>query len=329
MTLAIAERAVATEPLLSVVVPMHNEVAVIELCLTSLTQTLEHTKKSFEIVCVNDGSTDASSEVLAAYTGRDPRIKVVSLSRNFGKEAALAAGLQVAQGRAVLLMDADLQHPPELIPRMLELWEGGHDVVNGVKSTRAREGILYRTMALVFNLLMGRAAGAKFRGASDFKLLDRQVVEAVLELPEKNRFFRGLVAWVGFRTADVPFSVAPRVAGATKWSTRELIWYSLRNLLAFTALPLRIVTAAGFITLIFAVLLAFWTMYRYLRGDALSGFTTVILVQLILDGLLLTSVGVIALYLAEMFDEIKGRPTFIVRRARSSSDARRASSKTA
>jgi polyisoprenyl-phosphate glycosyltransferase len=305
--------AAAVEPTLSVVVPIYNEAAVIEQCLLALDEQLAPLGCSYEVVCVDDGSTDETPQRLGARADADARVRVVTLSRNFGKESAIAAGIQVARGQAVVLMDADMQHPPELIPRMLELWEQGHDVVNAVKQARVRESLVYRTLAGTFNLLMGGASKSSFRGASDFKLIDRQVVEALLQLPERNRFFRGLIAWVGFRTAVVPFTVAARAAGKTKWSTQDLLAYSLRNLLAFSAFPLRVVTAAGFGTLIFAVLLAFWTVFRYVRGDALSGFTTVILLQLILDGLLLASVGVIALYLAEMFAEVKQRPTFIVR----------------
>lgn len=228
----------------------------------------------------------------------------------------MAAGLAEARGRAVLLMDADLQHPPDLIPRMVELWDQGYDVVSAVKETRARESLLYRAMTGLFNKLMGGAAGGSFRGASDFKLLDRQVVDALASCPENTRFFRGLVTWVGFRTATIPFKVAERVAGTTKWSPFGLVRYSLRNLIAFSALPLKLVAAVGFGTLVFAGGLAAQTLWRYLAGQALSGFTTVILLQLILGGLLLSGIGVIALYIAELYEEVKRRPVFLVRRQR-------------
>lgn len=303
-------------PTLSVVLPMFDEAPIVEEVIRTVVASMETTGKSFELVCVDDGSSDGTAELLTHAAEADSRIVVVPLSRNFGKESALAAGLSMARGDAVVLMDADLQHPPELVGKMVELWEQGNDVVSAVKRRRAREGLVYALMARTFNFLMGGAAGASFEGASDFKLLDRQVVDTVMMLPERARFFRGLVTWVGYRTADVPFAVQERVGGRTKWSFSALARYSVRNLVAFSALPLRLVAWLGFGTLIFAFLLALQTLYRYLRGDALSGFTTVILLQLILGGLLLTGVGVIALYLSAIYDEVKQRPIFVVRRAR-------------
>lgn len=292
---------------------MYNEQDVAERCLSVVCEQLEASGRSFEIVCVDDGSSDGTALVLRRASERDPRIRPVELSRNFGKEAALTAGLERARGAAVLLMDADLQHPPDLIPRMLELWARGHHVVGGVKERRGRESFTYRSMAWLFNALMGGAAGTNFQGASDFKLLDRQVVDALLACPERTRFFRGLVAWVGFKTAEVPFTVAERAAGQSKWSTLGLVRYSLRNLLAFSALPLKVIAVLGFGVLLFSAALGAWSLYRYVRGDALSGFTTVILLQVIIGGLLLAAVGVIALYLAEMYDEVKRRPIYLVR----------------
>src|SRR5690606_33878161 len=180
--------------------------------------------------------------------------------------------------------------------------------------SRGSESIGYRFMAGLFNRFMGEAPdGRSFAGASDFKLLDRQVVEALKQCSERHRFFRGLVAWVGFRTHEIPFDVRTRAAGQSKWSRSSLLRYSLRNLLSFSAWPLRLIAAVGFSTLVFAALLAMWTLYRYLRGDSLAGFPTVILLQLIFGGLLLTSLGVMSLYLAEMFEEIKRRPIYLYR----------------
>lgn len=305
-------------PELSVVLPMYNEEGVAVLALAEVRQQLSHlVGTSFEILCVDDGSVDGTLAAVMAAAADDPRVQPVVLSRNYGKEAALAAGMSCARGDAVLLMDSDLQHPPELIPELVARWRSGYDVVNAVKTDRGREGLLYRLMAWSFNRLMGSSANASFQGASDFKLLDRQVVDALQNLPEKTRFFRGLVAWVGFRTTEVGFQVAPRAGGRTKWSTLQLIRYSLRNLISFSEFPLKLVAGVGFATLLFAVLVAIQTLYRYLTGTAFTGFTTVILLQLALGGLLLASVGVVALYLAQLYAEVKGRPTFIVRRERS------------
>ncbi len=301
-------------PVLSVVLPMYNEEAALEHSLRVVKAELEKVALPFELVCVDDGSRDRTLSLLQAAARADSRVRAVALSRNFGKEAAMAAGLEEARGRAVLFMDADLQHPPELVPKMVSLWQEGHDVVSAVKEERARESLVYRAFAGIFNRLMGGASGASFRGASDFKLLDRQVVNALLGCPERGRFFRGLVAWVGFRTALVPFTVADRVAGETKWSTVSLLRYSIKNLISFTALPLRMVAVLGFVTLALGALLGVQTLVRYFLGEALTGFTTVILLQLVLGGLLLSSIGVIALYLSEIYEEVKRRPVFLVRR---------------
>lgn len=300
--------------MLSVVLPIYDEREGIEQLLSQVSAALGKTGHSYELVCVDDGSTDGSAEALDKARATRSELRVIHLSRNFGKDAALSAGLDAARGEAVIVMDADLQHPPQLLPELVARWEQGYHVVSGVKRDRGRESWAYRGMATVFNQLMGGAAGASFHGASDFKLLDRQVVDAVSELPEKTRFFRGLVTWVGFRTAEVPFEVAARFTGNTKWNTRTLLKYSLRNLLAFSAFPLRLVASVGFSTLVFSGLLACWTLYRWLRGDAVTGFTTVILLQLIIGGLLLSGVGVIALYLGAVYDEVKARPTYLVAR---------------
>lgn len=310
------ENSVTRSGFVSLVVPFFDEQDVIDILMPALVEQMGPSQHAFEIVCIDDGSTDGTLSRLYRHAEADPRVKVVSLSRNFGKEAALAAGLEVARGDAVLFLDADLQHPPELIPKMLELWHSGYDVVNGVKEQRAREALSYRLLAGLFNRMMGEAAAVDFRGASDYKLLDRQVANVIRELPETRRFFRGLVAWSGFRTVQVPFKVNQRAAGKTKWSALGLLRYSVRNLLAFSEMPLRAIAAVGFGTLIFSALLALWQVFRFVTGNTLSGFTTVILLQLFLDGLLLSGVGIVAVYLAEMYAEIKQRPLFVIRRPR-------------
>jgi dolichol-phosphate mannosyltransferase len=298
---------------LSIVLPIFNEEAAIETVLTSIQKTIDELQVRCEIVCVDDGSADRTSSILSECARRDERIRVFAFSRNFGKESAIAAGLSEARGDVVVLMDADLQHPPELIGKMLQKWHEGFEVVNAVKSFRGDESFAHKQMVRAFNFLMGSAANSPFKGASDFKLLDRQVVDALLQLPERARFFRGLVAWVGFRAAEIEFDVEDRVAGETKWSLTQLVRYSLRNLLSFSSFPLKAVAVIGGCTLVLTGLLAVWTLYRYIRGDALTGFTTVILLQLILGSLLLVGVGVTGLYISELFNEVKARPIFVLR----------------
>ena len=303
-------------PDLSVVLPLYNEDAALPESLPAIRGALEGVRRSFEILCVDDGSTDGTGRLVDQAARADARVIPVHLARHFGKEAALSAGLEIARGRAVILMDADLQHPPALIPEMVRLWEDGSEVVEGVRQRRGGEGPLHRLLARLFYALIGRSVGRSFQGSTDYKLLDRQVVEALLRCRERNRFFRGLVAWVGFRVSQIRLEPLPRAAGSSKWSLLDLVRYSVRSLLAFTSLPLRIVAASGLVMVLLGALLAVQTLYNYVTGRAVSGFTTVILVELILGGLILTSLGVLAFYIALIYDEQKARPLFIVRRER-------------
>ena len=303
-------------PDLTVVLPLFNEADTLGDTLPAIRQALEAERRSFEILCVDDGSTDGTARLVDDAARADARVVPVHLSRRFGKEAALSAGLDLARGRAVILMDADLQHPPALIAEMVRHWDEGSEVVEAVRRRRGGEGLAYRALARVFYALLGRSVGRSFQGSTDFKLLDRQVVEALLECRERNRFFRGLVAWVGFRVSQVPLVAPPRKAGASKWSLLSLAHYSVRSLLAFTSLPLRIVAWSGLIMVFLGAVLAIQTLYNYFTGRAVSGFTTVILVELILGGLILTSLGVLAFYIALIYDEQKARPLFVLRRER-------------
>jgi dolichol-phosphate mannosyltransferase len=295
---------------------MFNEAEVLELTLSRVREELTRTGRSFEILCIDDGSTDDTAQQLGALAMRDPRIVPVSFSRNFGKEAAILAGLEFARGRAVLFLDADLQHPPEVIPALLARWDEGFEVVDAVKASRAGEGWIRRRLAALFHGLLGTALDHDLAGASDFKLLDRQVVDALRRCPERNRFFRGLVAWVGFRVARVPFHVAERAAGRSKWSPADLVGYTLRNLVAFTPAPLKLVAWIGFLTVLAGGVLAAHTLYKWLAGTSLTGFTTVILLQYWLCGLILVSLGVLGYYVSSLYEEQKARPLFVVRSPR-------------
>jgi dolichol-phosphate mannosyltransferase len=302
-------------PIISVILPMLNEASNVDRALEQITAELETDGRAFEIVCIDDGSTDATAVLLQKAADRDSRVVHVTLSRNFGKESALAAGLDASRGEAVIVLDADLQHPPDLMRSMIARWDDGFDVVEGVKS-EGRFGdqrLLYRLSAGMFYLLMGKAAGDRLRGSSDFKLVDRAVVDALAQFPERHRFFRGLVAWAGFRVAKIPFQVRKRSAGTSKWSTTQLAVYALRNVVSFSSTPLRLVAWTGFGTLLLAALLGAQTFWNWWMGIAVTGFTTVILAVVWLGGLILLSLGVIAVYLAQMFDEQKGRPVYIIR----------------
>lgn len=305
-------------PELSIVVPAYNEAPGIAHLVAQLNRIVEPMAVSYEILIVNDGSRDNTAEVLHAVSQKDPRVVPVNLARNFGKESAMAAGLSEARGNAIVFIDADLQHPPELIPEMVRLWREGADVVNAVKRTRAEEPAMYRKAAALFNKVMTHAVGQNMEGASDYKLIDRQVAQVLLDCPERKRFFRGLVNWVGFQVRDLEFDVQLRETGTTKWSTMSLIRYSINNVLIFSSLPLRLVGYIGFIVATLGFLLLAQTMYRYFENTAAIGFTTVIAVQIMLGGMILLALGVIAVYLSNIYDEQKARPIFIIRRPRES-----------
>lgn len=303
-------------PGISVVVPMFDEAAVAPRLVEVLAGILERTGRSWELLCVDDGSADGTAAVLGRLAEAEPRLRPVLLARNFGKEAALAAGLDLARGDAVIVIDADLQHPPELIPTLIARWEEGYDVVNAVKRSRGEEGLVHRLGARLFYAAMGHAVGPDFRRQSDFKLLDRQVVEALADCEERSRFFRGLVAWIGFRVTEVEFDVAERAGGRSGWSFGRLLRYSLRNLVAFSSVPLLAIGALGFVTSLAGALLGVQTFWNWARGVAVSGFTTTILSVLILGGAILVCLGVIAFYLAVIYEELKRRPLYVVRRER-------------
>jgi dolichol-phosphate mannosyltransferase len=264
------------------------------------------------MVVVNDGSADTTWDVLRASAEKDHAVKAIKLSRNFGKEAAITAGLRYAKGSAVIIMDGDLQHPPSLIPVMVEAWKKGDaDIVEAVKQERGNETLSYKTGARVFYWIMRRLAHLQIDDASDFKLLDRKVVDAFNRLHESARFFRGIVTWLGFRKVQVAFSVPDGVVRKTRWSFVRLINLGLNAATAFTSLPLHFVTLLGVLTFVFSLLLGIQTLYMKFSGAAVTGFTTVILLLLFIGSVLMISLGIIGLYISRIFDEVKKRPVYI------------------
>lgn len=304
--------------MISVVLPMFNEEEAAPEVVRRVAAEFEDVGLDVEMVAVDDGSTDRTRAVLGELADRDARVVPVFLSRNFGKEAAMAAGIEAARGEAVLLMDSDLQHPPSLIPQMIQCWLDGYDVVDAVKRSRGRESLLYKASATVFYTMMGEEVGPEFRKASDFKLLDRQAVDALLSLPERSRFLRGLVAWVGFDRTTVEFDVEERHSGETRWNLRALIAYAMGNVVSFSVSPLLLTAWVGVLTTLVGVLLGAHTLYNYLSDNAVSGFTTVILLQVFFAGVTLLAIGVVSVYLAKVLEEVKARPAYLVRRERPS-----------
>lgn len=300
------------DKLLSVIVPAYNEAAMIAAAAGEILRVLDSAGIPGELVFVDDGSQDATWENITAAHDADARVRGVRFSRNFGKEAALLAGLRYAVGDCCVTIDCDLQHPPEKIVEMYRLWEEGFEVVEGVKSDRGRESVLHRFAANAFYAIMTRAVGFEMRDRSDFKLLGRRAMDALLSMPEHDTFYRALSAWVGFRQTTVSFEVAPRRAGESKWGTGKLFRYAVRNITSFTSSPMHIVTTLGVLMLLFALVMGVQTIVNKVAGRAAEGFTTVIIIVLLTGSVVMISLGVMGHYLTRMFDELKARPRYIV-----------------
>ena len=299
--------------MLSVILPSCQEEQNILHTAEVLRTILKRETIPYELIFVNDGSKDATWEKIKEAHQADPHVTGVNFTRNFGKEAAILAGLSFSKGDCCLVMDCDLQHPAETVPQMYRLWEEGYEVVEGVKKSRGNENPLHKACAGIFYKLMSLAAETDMARASDFKLLDRRVVDVLLAMPEHNSFFRALSSWVGYRTVQVEFDVQERAAGASKWSAFSLARYAVRNIAAFSSAPLQIVTFCGEITLLISIILGLQTLIRYGTGHSVEGFTTVILLILFIGSLLMISLGIIGFYLARIYDEIKCRPRYLIR----------------
>ncbi len=303
-----------TPPALSVVIPLFREGGHLRDVLRTIGAALDALDAPYELVLVDDGSDDETWTVVEETCAARNDTRGIRLSRNFGKEAALCAGLEAARGQAVLVMDGDLQHPPALIAEMWKLWKaGGVDVVEAVKVDRGREPLINRLGSRLFYGFLSRFSGYDLDNSTDFKLMDRRVVDAWLRLGERNLFFRGMNAWLGFVRVQVPFEVAKRAAGASHWSLLRLVRLAITGVTAFSTTPLHIVTFTGGLFLLAALGLGLQTLFNKLDGRAVDGFTTVILLQLIIGSLLMISLGVIGTYIAKIYREVKGRPRFIVR----------------
>ncbi len=304
----------ARQPLLSIVMPVFGEGAHLHAFLAAVRSSLEQCDLPYELVLVDDGSPDDTWRVIGAEAKDNGALSALRLSRNFGKESALCAGIEHARGDAVIVMDADGQHPPALIPEMVRLWRGsGADIVEAVKRRRGRESLSSKLGAQLFYLILNKLSGFHFKGASDFKLMNRKAVDAWLKMHERNVFFRGMTVWMGFTTVQIPFEVVPRSAGQSTWSVLKRLKLALIGITAFSSFPLHLVTFAGVIFLGISVLLALETLYLKLAGRAVSGFATVILLELIIGSLLMISLGIIGEYLARIYEEVKGRPRYLIK----------------
>lgn len=314
----------ADGPELTVVIPLFNESSHIKDSLLKIDAVLRRHAASYEMLVVDDGSTDGTWEQVGACAPDISGLRALRLSRNFGKELALCAGLEHARGRGVLVMDGDLQHPPLLIAEMIRLWRNeGFDVVEGVKCNRGEESLRNKWGSKLFYALLTRWSGFTLDGASDFKLLDEKVVAAWRRLPERNTFFRGMSAWLGFRRVQVPFEVESRSAGTSRWNGMALLRLAVTAIVSFSSIPLRLVSLLGAFFLTVAVVLGLQTLWRKLQGDAVTGFTTVILLQLLIGSIIMISLGIIGEYIASIYHEVKGRPRYVIRERMSGAGGRR------
>ncbi len=299
--------------MLSVIIPAYNEQDNVPRAASAISKLLSAHCIDYEIIFINDGSSDRTWQRLSQLAASDERIKAIGFSRNFGKESAIFAGLENAVGNACVIIDCDLQHPPETIIEMYRLWQAGDvDIVEAKKRTRGKESTTHRGMAKLFYKIIQRVSGLEMEDSSDFKLLDRRAVEALLRMPERLTFFRAMSSWVGFKTECVYFDVAERQSGSSKFSFASLVKYAITSITSFTSAPMQMVTVAGVVTFIIAVIFGINTLVQKIMGTSAEGFSTVILLQLITSAIIMFSLGIIGYYLAKIYEEIKQRPRYII-----------------
>jgi glycosyltransferase involved in cell wall biosynthesis len=298
---------------LSVVIPLYRESQHLQNSLDQVQTVLRSLNLSYEVILVDDGSPDQTWQKITEYTQLNKNIKAYCLSRNFGKEAAMAAGLNHAQGKAIITMDGDLQHPPEVIPEMIQKWKSGFEVVEAKKKHRGQETFMSRLRAKLFYSLFSNLTHLDLKGSSDFKLMDQKVLFAWKEMGESNLFFRGMNAWLGFKRTQIEFSVAPRVGGSSGWSLLKLLRLGITAVTSFSSAPLYLLVLMGIGFGFFAFILGIQTLYMKLSGHALDGFTTVIFLLLLLGSAIMFGMALMGVYIAQIYDEVKHRPRYIIR----------------
>lgn len=297
--------------MLSVIIPAYNEEKCIKRAYTEIHSLLEENKIESEFIFVDDGSTDQTYAVISELSEESENITGLHFSRNFGKESAISAGLAAVNGSCAVVIDCDLQHPPEKIVEMYRLWEEGYEIVEGIKKQRGQEKKMYRFGAKFFYSVISRMAGFDMANSSDFKLLDRKVVDVLNKMPERG-FFRAISYWVGYNKTIVEYDVAERVDGESKWSTRGLIRYAFSNITSYSTAPMQTVTVLGFIMLMISVIFGIWALIDKISGRALEGMTTVIIITIFIGSIIMISLGIIGYYIARIYEEIKGRPKYII-----------------
>ena len=299
--------------LLSIIIPAFNEEENIENTAKVVSGIMQEAAIPYELVFVSDGSKDRTFAKVLALAEADSHIRGLEFSKNFGKEAAMFAGLSAAKGGCAVVMDCDLQHPPQTIVEMYKLWEQGYEVVEGVKNTRGEESVFHKLFAGTFYKLLTSLTGTEMENTSDFKLLDKSVVQVLLDMPERKTFFRAMSFWVGFKSCQVTYDVQERAFGTTKWSFFKLAKYAVSNIVAFSTKPLSIVSYMGSLSLLIGLVVGIQTLVKWFSGEAMEGFTTVILLLLFLGGGMLLGLGILGTYIGAIYQEVKARPRYIVR----------------
>lgn len=303
------------QKLISVVVPMYFEEEVASETYRRLTEVLKNNNINYEIIFVNDGSTDKTLEILTGIAEKDKRVRVISFSRNFGHQVAVTAGIDKSKGDAVILIDADLQDPPELIPGMINLWEQGYDVVYGKRKKRKGETWFKLLTAKMFYKFLSKMTDIKIpQDTGDFRLMDRKVVNELKKMPEKNRFIRGLVSWVGFKQIPLEYEREERFAGETKYPLKKMIKFALDGIISFSSKPLKVVETLGFYSVLIALIIFVYSIvYRIVGGKNLEyGWASIMTTVTFLGGVQLLSVGVLGEYISRIYDESKSRPLYII-----------------
>lgn len=310
--------------LISVVIPIFEEGDQIYNNVYKIHNVLEENTIKHEFILVDDGSVDNTWNMLKQLTLELQHIQVLRLSRNFGKEAAICAGLEVVNGDACVLMDADLQHPPEVIPQMVKLWnEQGYNIVEGVKISRRGKNAINKICILSFYNILQRLTGYDLKNSTDFKLIDTKALTAWKSMNESNVFFRGMVAWIGFKRTSISFEVGDRVEGSSKWSIIKLFKLAVTAITSFSSIPLQIVTFLGLLLLLLDVPIAVDALLCKIRGEAVDGITTIILLLLIIGSSIMISLGIMGTYIAKIFDEVKHRPRYLLSEKYKSEDMRK------
>ena len=297
--------------MLSIIIPAYNEEKCIKQAYTAINSLMVQNNIDSEFIFVDDGSQDDTYKMISELSQEKENVVGLHFSRNFGKESAISAGLAAVGGDCAVVLDCDLQHPPEKIIEMYRLWEQGYEIVEGIKKERGQEKKINSIGAKVFYSVISRVAGFDMANSSDFKLLDRKVVDVLNKMPEKG-FFRAISYWVGYNKATVEYDVAERVDGESKWSTRGLIKYAFSNITSYSAAPMQIVTVLGFVMLIISAIFGVWALVDKIIGRAAEGMTTVIIITIFIGSIIMISLGIIGYYIARIYEEIKGRPKYII-----------------